>query len=210
MIKKQIIHLKNVVVFKILIYLLIFVFFFFIFPFLTRSLDVSLDARRNAKIKLQVLEKKIEFVNSSSDRIYQFASKYLDLQKEKGDLTCFIRQNLNDSYVNIAKDIGLDEKPVLYSSASPTIEQFNSNRHVEILTTDLSSVFMSKTIVESLAFIEAFYKALPEHSVMNSIDINMEELITPESLTRLVPDGVPSLIKNKVNIEIRKINIINE
>lgn len=207
MITKQIIHLKNVVVFKILIYFLIFVFFFVLFPFLQTNLKASVEATENAKIKLQDLENKIVFVNSASSTIHNYYNKYLDLKKEKFDLTCFIKQSLNESYLQIAKDIGVGSKPVLYSSASPMVKKFNNNRNIEILTTDISSVFMSKTLSESLRFIEEFYKILPEYSIINSIDINMEEIITPESLSRLSPDVTPSLIKNKVNMKVRKVNI---
>lgn len=210
MMKEQIIHLKNVIVFKILIYFLIFGFFFFLFPILKSNLQESLDATANAKIKLQDLEKKISFVNSSSSIIRSCYSRYLDLKKDKLDLTCFIKQSLNESYIKLAKDVGINSKPVLYSSASPVVEKFNNNRNIEILTTDISGVFMSRTLSESLVFIEEFYKILPEYSRLKSIDIDMEEIITPESLVLLSQDVKPSLIKNKVNIQIRKVNIVGE
>ncbi len=209
MITKQIIHLKNVVVFKVLIYFLILMFFFFIFPILNNNLEISIKSTENAKTKLQDLENKILFVNHSQDEIIASYNRYLAIEKSNFDLSCFLQKDLDESYQNLAREIGLDQKPALYSSANPLVEKFGGTRNIEIYTTNLISEFMSKTVYESLSFIERFYQILPKYQFLTSIDINMEELITPESINRLSKDIVPSLIKNKINMQVRQIHILS-
>lgn len=209
MITKQIIHLKNVVIFKVLIYFLILMFFFFIFPILNNNLKISIKSTENAKTKLQDLENKILFVNHSQDEIIASYNRYLAIEKSNFDLSCFLQKDLDESYQNLAREIGLDQKPALYSSANPLVEKFGGTRNIEIYTTNLISEFMSKTIYESLSFIERFYQILPKYQFLTSIDINMEELITPESINRLSKDFVPSLIKNKINMQVRQIHILS-
>lgn len=210
MIKKQIIHLKNVIVFKVLIYFLISIFFFVLFPILNSQLRYAIDATENSKVKLQDLENKLVFVNDERKTIQDSYKKYLEIKQQKIDFTCFIKQNLHESYLTLANQIGMDTKPMLYSSPTPLVEKFNNNKNIEILTTNLASIFMSKTFAESIVFIEKLYCMLPEYSIINNIDINMEELITPETLIRLSPDITPSLIKNKVNMQIRKVHIVTD
>lgn len=209
MITKQIIHLKNVVIFKVLIYFLILMFFFFIFPILNNYLEISIKSTENAKTKLQDLENKILFVNHSQDEIIASYNRYLAIEKSNFDLSCFLQKDLDESYQNLAREIGLDQKPALYSSANPLVEKFGGTRNIEIYTTNLISEFMSKTVYESLSFIERFYQILPKYQFLTSIDINMEELITPESINRLSKDIVPSLIKNKINMQVRQIHILS-
>lgn len=207
MINQKIIHLKNVIIFKVLIYLLCITFFFILLPIMNNMFYEAINNSHIAKEQFQDMEDKIEFVNNSRDKITAAYNTYLDESKSKFDLGCFIKQDLNQQFLSLANELNLKEKPVLFSSTSPTSEQFNNNRNIEILTTKLMSKFRSKSVEESINFIRLFYEKLPNYNNLTSFDIEVEDFITPNSINQLAPDIDPSLINNTSNMEIKQIKL---
>lgn len=209
MMNNKIIHLKNVIIFKILIYILSITFFAFILPILQSSLDYSKNKTKIAKSELQDLESKLAFINNSQDIIKQSYQEYSEETKKPFDISCFLHSELNQKYINLAKNFNLPEDPKLFSSSKQTIDNFEKSQRIKILTTKITLSFKVQNLNSALDFILGAYMQLPKYSAITSFDINNPDFITPESINELKANITPAIIRTSTNMLIREIKVKN-
>ncbi len=210
MIREQIVHLKNVIIFKILIYLLCVIFFSILAPIANSNIISSLRNISEAQKELTDLRKKIELVKNEKTQIYDAYKLYLDAVNSNFDVECFIKDDLNKDYIQIASNIGLQEIPRLFCSAAPDVQSFNNSRYIETSSTKLMTQFKSRTIQESIDFIRLCYEQIPLYKTITSFDISLDDSITPNSIRRLSPNITPSLISSSANMYIKEIKVTHK
>lgn len=203
----HIIHLKNIIIFKILIYILCTTFFFVFLPTSEKMLQDATHSANLAEEQLMTLENKVAFVKDSTQKIEQSYQAYLEQIKSSFDLSCFLHTTLNDSYIELGKKFNLGEKPTLYSSTEQSTEDLNKLQDVKILTTNIMLTFKAVNIQESINFIKQAYMHLPQYSIITSFDIDDPDIITPSSIEKLEVNTKPSIVTCKSNMVIREIKL---
>lgn len=205
----KIIHLKNVIIFKILIYILCVTFFCFIFPISQDALKYSINKTNIAKSELQDLENKLAFIKNAQDVINSSYQTYTSESKSSFDMSCFIHQDLNKKYMELGHSFNLTQSPKLFSSTTQSMDDLYNSQSITILSTKIMLSFKTASISSAIGFIIEAYKQLPKYSLITSFDIENPDFITPESIHDLKANIMPSIITTSVNMLLREIKTKN-
>lgn len=179
-------------------------------PIAGGNVTSSLKNISEAQKELVDLRNKIQLVKNEKTEIYKAYKIFLDNINSNFDVECFIRDELNKNYIKLGSDMGLQERPRLFCSAAPDVENFDNARDIEILSTKLMTQFKSRTIQESIDFIRLCYEQITVHKLITSFDISLDDSIKPDSIKRLSADVTPSLISSKANMQIKEIRVIQK
>ncbi len=205
----KIIHLKNIIIFKILIYILCITFFCFIFPISQDTLQDSINKTNIARSELQDLENKVAFITNAQDIINSSYQDYTSESKSPFDVSCFIHSDLNKKYIELGNSFNLTQTPKLFSSTTQSINDSYNSQSITILTTKIMLSFKAENISKSIDFIVEAYKQLPKYSLITSFDIENPDFITPQSIHALKANVIPSIITTNINMLIREIQTKN-
>jgi len=209
MLKPQIIHLKNVIVFKMVVVLLLGGFFFWMMPRTQDSLDDSKKRLELATYELNAISEKVTFVKNNSGTVAATYGEYAAALKNPFDVSCLEKEALIQQLDAIAAQFHLRTQPNMEIAPIPSMEKFNNNDNVQVMTSDLTIKFPAQGFMHALSFTKAAYNILPTYSLLASIDIEASTVITPLVLDELSTTKKPQLIDCKLDVEIREIKASN-
>jgi hypothetical protein len=207
MLETQIIHLKNVIVFKIVVCTLIFSLFFWLIPSGRSRLDDSMQHKEIAISELEAVESKVQFIKESSSLVGSTYQAYLDALKNPFSVSCIAQEGLVAGLTTLGEQFRLRDRPMLQLQPIPTMERFRSNPSVQILTTTLDLSFPAQGFAHALGFSKAAYKILPIYSLLDSVIIEANSVITPSTITELAVGAEPQLIDARLGIKMREIKV---
>ena len=207
MLRQQIIRLKNIIVFKIVIAMMCGIFLFWRLPYSILELSDSLNDLRSAHAELDDIKEKVHFTMASKGVVDATYSLYSEALKAPTSVSCISMEALNTKLVDLGKQFRLQHNPVMTAAEVPKIDQFDESQTISILSTDMTISLTSQGFSHGLAFISEAYKILPTYSIITGIHIRARETITPSTLQILTVNAPPELIDTELNFRTREIKV---
>lgn len=205
MLRQQTIRLKNIIVFKVAICILFGGFIVWRIPAGNEELQNSIISLNEAYSELADIEAKVRFTKESKDIIDSTYQTYTEALKVPFSVSCIIKDKVEQKLNILGQHFRLKSNPVMNLSQAPVIVKFNESNVVQILSTDIALSFPAQGFMHALAFTREAYNALPVYSLLTSIHIEENDIITPSTLNLLANNIEPQLIDGELRIQTREI-----
>lgn len=203
MLNNLVIHLKNIIFFKLVIYALLVLGLLLLAPVFKENLAKSVAQKEKAIAILDNVKHKLTLITESSDQVEETITQYDLLITDKIDLGCkkttqFIKQlmNLNTQYKLLA--------PITYSLSNNYDYKESITSHN--ITIECNIIDIEFTVSNQNQFIlvqKNIYDILPAGSVILEEHIETLDTITPSMIEQLERNYSPNLLRIKIKLMLR-------
>ena len=170
MLDKLVIHLKNIIFFKAIIYVVIAIVLFILMPIFKEDLAKSANRQLESQAFLSAATLKLESIKDFEDKILATNEKYKKLMKHAAAPSCFERNKL------ISNMSLLSERHQLFEPIKIKITRNfdgknipNTNGHIQIHYYDIKINFKASDYYSLLTIIREIYLLLPAGSTVTSV-----------------------------------------
>lgn len=206
MIDKAVIHLKNIVFFKVIIYITISVVLSLLVPKFMDELDATKDKKHNLEVALDILKDKSESSGSFEAKIVGINNKYLELKNTSSypnysEITNFAK------YVKLISEKHKLSEPVQIK-VMPDLN-YNKTRlnngplHMKYY--NITITIHAKTYDSLLNVIREVGEVIPKGALITNTKIIKTDALTPDIIEKLSTNKTPDFISTKMHIQLRKI-----
>ncbi|PCJ29851.1 MAG: hypothetical protein COA94_00395 [Rickettsiales bacterium] len=206
MLYKLIIHLKNIIFFKVIIYVIGLVLLFVLIPIFQESYEQALQRKEKSTKFLKSTALKLDSIMDFEDKILGVNNDYLRLIKNSGKIGCAQRAKLLKNLKPLSEKYKLFEpmnisllRYVGHESAFKT----NSNIKINLYVLEVNFTAANYNII--LRILRDIYRMLPKRSNVADISVNKVEGLTPDIISKLNYDRAPGELDVKIKIYLREI-----
>lgn len=208
MIEKYILHMKNIIFLKAVLYFLSIIALSFLLSNFKEDLLIS-NARYEKALKMfNKSQAKLEAITNSTNEIFETYEKYESVIGPYAQDSCKQR-------VNIAMDIkGLKEK---YNLANPIYVGFttsfqgeglfSSRDKVSIKNYDLKVEFTSSSLDRAVEVFKEVFKKTPENTIITSAEFTNNELLNSVQIGNLSVNKRPELVRSRIIMRLRTLSL---
>jgi hypothetical protein len=205
MLEKLLIHLKNIIFFKIIIYLLLFVGFSIIAPILQKELDHAQINKEKAYNALKDIKIKLQSINEFGSKLSSIEKKYNNLLNGY-ESECKNIAEMTKNLEKISKDYKSSEEiEMIFSPAYDYDENITKAKNFKIIYYYLDLKFTALDIKEVVSLSEEIFRILPKTAIILQENIEFSENITPDNLNNLGHLNKPHLINSKIKVMLRNV-----
>jgi len=206
MLDKLVVHLKNIIFFKIIIYLLLIICFVLLIPVFTNDLEKSSQRKQKANSFLREAALQIESIKDFEDKIVTINNDYNSLITSTGDLDCIRRTEFINTVESLATKYGLFEPiSIKISKGFDGETSFANNENVKISYHTADIHFKTLDPYQLLNITHDLRSIIPQGSVVLSSNLRSIDALTPEIINELTPTKAPELLEVKIKILLRDI-----
>lgn len=207
MLDKLIIHLKNVLFFKIVIYLLIAtILFFVIIPILRANLIKLSERKEVARIFLNQATQKLTLMSNFEENIFELNNGYEELIKNSSDYSC-----INSNYL-ISNLKSLETKYNLFQPIAISISRLFGNNDtikkqdtVKINYYEATISFQALNPEDIIQISQEVNSLLPNGSIINYTQVKKIDVLTPNIIEKLSTEKLPGLYNVILKAYLREI-----
>ncbi|MDP4709265.1 MAG: hypothetical protein NWS20_04630 [Rickettsiaceae bacterium] len=206
MLDKLVIHLKNIIFFKAIIYVVIAIVLFILMPIFKEDLAKSANRQLESQAFLSAATLKLESIKDFEDKILATNEKYKKLMKHAAAPSCFERNKL------ISNMSLLSERHQLFEPIKIKITRNfdgknipNTNGHIQIHYYDIKINFKASDYYSLLTIIREIYLLLPAGSTVTSTKIETLNVLTPDIVDKLNPNQAPGLTNIDIKVKLREV-----
>lgn len=206
MLDKLIIHLKNIIFFKAVIYIIMTIILFTLIPIFSEDLEDSSIKNKKSYALLQTSKSKLKSIVNFENTILNTKENYEALISKANNQGCLDRTKLTNQIATLNTKYSLFEPIFIRIS-----RQFNNETtqnyasHVKINHYEIKIAFKSKDPVTMLMICNELYKMLPYGSIVTNTSIATYEALTPDIINKLNTKNAPGLLAVKMKIQLREI-----
>ncbi len=206
MLDKLIIHLKNIIFFKAVIYIIMTIILFTLIPIFSEDLEDSSIKNKKSYALLQTSKSKLKSIVNFENTILNTKENYEALISKANNQGCLDRTKLTNQIATLNTKYSLFEPIFIRIS-----RQFNNETaqnyasHVKINHYEIKIAFKSKDPVTMLMICNELYKMLPYGSIVTDTSIATHEALTPDIINKLNTKNAPGLLAVKMKIQLREI-----
>lgn len=206
MLDKLIIHLKNIIFFKAVIYIIVTIILFTLIPIFSEDLEDSSIKNKKSYALLQTSKSKLKSIVNFESKILGTKESYKALISKANNHGCLDRTKLTNQIATLNTKYSLFE-PIFVRIS----RQFNNEAtqnyasHVKINHYEIKIAFKSKDHVTMLMICNELYKMLPYGSIVTSTSIATHDALTPDIISKLNTKNAPGLLEVKMKIQLREI-----
>ena len=206
MLDKLIIHLKNIIFFKAVIYGIIIITLFTLIPIFSHDLEKSSIRNIKSYDLLQESKFKLTSIVNFKDKILNTKKNYKALILKEANQGCLDRTALINKIASLNKKHSLFEPIfVRISKEYPGKETQNYSSNVLINNYTIKISFKSKNPTTMLMICSELYKFFPYGSVISNINIETLNALTPDVIGKLTTKNSPGFLSVKMNVKLREI-----
>lgn len=206
MLDKLVIHLKNIIFFKAVIYIIIAILLFTLLPIFANSLEDDSYKQKKSYALLQTAKLKLESIEKFESNTLQTKEKYQKLLSIAKHQSCLNRNALINKINTLNKKYTLFE-PIfirisrLFDSSIATI----STSNIKMNNYNIKIAFKAKDHITMLMLCNDLYNMLPNGSIITDTNIKSIDALTPDVISKLNTKNTPGLLDVTMNIQLREI-----
>lgn len=206
MLDKLVIHLKNIIFFKAIIYIIIVIILFALIPVFSDDLEDSSYKNKKSYSLLQTAESKLQSIVNFENKILNTEQKYKDLISKAKNQGCLNRTALIEEINTLNTKYTLFEPIFIRISRlfDDEITQ-NSSSNIKITHYEVKIAFKAKDHSTMLMICNDLYNMLPYGSTVTSTDVQSVDALTPDTISKLNTKNSPGLLEIKMSIQLREI-----
>jgi len=206
MLDKLVIHLKNVIFFKAIIYIIALIALFLLIPVIKENLTTASERYNKAYSFLQDADLKLDSIINFEDEILKKHEQYDALSNQHEHLGCINRTRITHSIKQLANKYNLLE-PISTDIARifNTGQTANTSGHIKLHHYELNVQFKPKNYADLFIMTKHIYNLLPKGSIVISTKVNSIDALTPKIVNILNKNNAPAPINVKMKIHLREI-----
>ncbi len=206
MLDKLIIHLKNIIFFKAVIYLIITIILFALIPIFSEDLEDSSIKNKKSYTLLQTSKSKLKSIVNFENKILNTKENYKALISKAKNQNCLDRTELINQITTLNTKYSLFE-PIFIRISKKFNDEITQNyaSHVKINHYEIKIAFKSKDHVTMLMICNELYKMLPYGSIVTNTSIATHGALTPDIISKLNTKNAPGLLEVNMKIQLREI-----
>ena len=206
MLGKFVIHLKNIIFFKAIIYVILIIILFSLIPIFKNNLVKSSQRKQKSYSFLKTATLKLESIVDFEDKIENTNKIYKELVNRPSDIACMNRTNLINNMNLLSKKHQLFEPINVKISRNFDLDKtLNTNGHIKINYYEANIKFTALNYHKLLVICQELYQLLPKGAVVISTNIRKIEALTPKIIDKLNIAKSPGLLSVKMQIQLREI-----
>lgn len=206
MLDKLVIHLKNIIFFKLVVYLICIILLGALIPRFQNQLVKSVVRKEKVEILFNRSSTQLNSIVAFEKRIAETNLKYKELLRNSAKNSCDIKTELLKNVTLISK------KYNLYEPITATIVRIfeiaaiqNKNSQIKLHQYEVVINFAVDSNEEVLNLSDDICATLPQGSVVMGAQIKKFQALTPTIIEKLSTKGSPSLIGVSIKILLREI-----
>jgi len=206
MLDKLIIHLKNIIFFKAVIYIIITIILFSLIPVFSNDLEDALAKNKQSYNLLQTSKSRLASIINFEDKILYTREAYNELIEKAKNYPCVDRTELVNKISTLNAKYSLFE-PIFVRISRQFDNDITKNyaSNIKINYYDISISFKSKDHMSMMMICNELYKMLPYGSIVISTNINEYNALTPDIIGKLNTKNAPGFIEVKMEVQLREI-----
>jgi hypothetical protein len=206
MLDKLVVHLKNIIFFKAVLYIIITIILFTMIPVFSGDLqDTSIKYKKSYSL-LQTAKTKLKSILNFEDTIFNTKDKYKELISQSKNHDCLNRTTLIKQINTLNKKHSLFE-PIFVRISRQFDDEITSasNSNVKVNHYEIEISFRATDRGKMLMVCNDLYDILPKGSLVTNTSIKSVEALTPEIISRLNTKNEPGLLEIDMNIQLSEI-----
>lgn len=205
MLDKFVIHLRNIIFFKTILYIILLATLLAITPILLKNFNSTLEKKSKASDFLESTSTKLESIKNFGSKIYDLDNKYKRVNKQFFGSDCVIRKKLEESILFLTEEYNLDQIVKIKTTKVLNSSEFTENNNLKINYYAIELSFNINNYNKLLMLLSDLFKLIPNGSVVTNIRINYLNAITPYTLKSLKNNHQLNLIDTKIEIIVKEI-----
>lgn len=206
MLDKLVVHLKNIIFFKTIVYLLLITAIALLIPIFTRDLEKASQRKLRANSFLREASLQIESIKDFEDKIVALNNDYNSLIASTEDLACVKRTKFINMVKSFTTKYELFEPiSIKMSKGFDQESSLANNEHVKIDYHTADIQFKTLDPYHLLTITQDLCSIMPQGSVVLSSNLRSIDALTPEIINELTTAKAPELLEVKVKILLRDI-----
>lgn len=207
---KLIIHLKNVLFFKAVIYVLLIIGLVSVNPMANNQIEDLLQKRDRARTFLEQATLKLQSIQDFEGRIMDIHSRYKDLSEINGKKGCrerskFIKR-MNHFLAKTYNKNSFDDFKIVVREVRSLSSGTRETQNIGIKPYEGIITLKAKNYYEFSRFIEYMSNNLPVGSIITKCEIENQKTLTPDIISQLSEYTKPLLFDAKISVLFREIN----
>ena len=206
MLEKFIINIKNVIFFKLVVYLLIIGFLLWLMPMLKEDYNDSIERMQNAEKSFSEAAIKLYSIIESEEKILNTYHSYEEILNTPPEHICILRATMINKIKTLAAGYDIELANVMFSQVFKDNEQGLAGG-VKIKNYNVGARFTTPDIIAFQNMIKQIYAAMPEYSIVTLAQIENDEFLDPNLVWSLTPSSKPNLLRAQLNVRVRELSI---
>lgn len=206
MLDKLIIHLKNIIFFKAVLYIITAIILFTLIPVFSDDLEDSLAKNKQSYNLLQTSRTRLASIANFEDKILYTRENYKELITKARNYPCLDRTEFINQVSTLNAKYSLFE-PIFVQISRQFDNEITQNyaSNIKMNHYEIKISFKSEDHMSMIMICNEIYKMLPYGSVVTSTSIKEHNALTPDIIGKLNTKKVPGLIEIKMEIQLREI-----
>lgn len=206
MLDKLVIHLKNIIFFKSIIYLICATLLIMLIPIFQEELLKSNYKKEKAQEFLVQAQMSLNSITSLEAKIVETNKNFKYLMANSGKQGCRDRMDLLQNLESISKKYNLSE-PISSEISRLFDLGYPGSKASDVKFRDYQIVvnFAVNTTQEILEIVEEICDILPAGAFVTSTEVKKIDTLTPEIINKFPSKGIPGLIDVSMKILTREI-----
>lgn len=206
MLNKIIVNLKNIIFFKLVLYATFTIILFILIPTFTNDLTNASQKKQKAYTYLESATIKLESIVDFEIKVTEINNSYQKLKDRPKETECSERNKLVNNIKLLSTKYQLFEPINIRVIKAYNINKApNTNGHVQLNYYNVALKFKTSNYSTLLLLFNDIIYLLPKGAVVEKIEINKMDILTPEIISNLTSSGDPDIIDVKMNIKLREI-----
>lgn len=206
MLKKLAAHLKNVILFKAILYSLLLIALSVLVPLFRQELEASSKDNEMAKESLIETTQKLESIVNSEGKILDIAKRYNKTLDRSDKQSCKYRSNLMSDVMKLANKYNLPDPIAIGIYKMNMVDsRVPDNSQVRIEDYAAAVNYISPNFEKSLSIAQEIYSLMPIGTVILNIEIRNNEVLDPVAISKLSKLAVPNFIHSNMEMRIGEI-----
>lgn len=206
MLDKLVVHLKNIIFFKAIIYILIIIILSISIPIIQNNLNISFLKKQKANVYLQDVALKLESIADFKSKIIEINKYFNFLVNENKDPSCTLRIKFVDDIKKLGTKYQLFEPIKITSSRIYSADMnLTSTNHLEISYYTVDVNLKVSDYSQYLMLTNDLYSLMPLGSVILTTNITEIEGLSPSTIEKLNLKKAPDNIELTITILLRNV-----
>lgn len=213
MLRSFIIHLKNIIFFKLVMYFLGISSILLILQIFNQDYQNSIKKTYYTEELLAQETLKLYSIKNSEHKILNTYIKYKNILSMPYQQNCLERIKLIDKIISLSPKYNLNEpitiniKQEFMSNIKPLISE--DKYGVKIRNYDLKIKFATQNFLTFGQVIREIYANMPENTIILSIEVQKEDILEPDTIYKLSTKKAPDVVFAKLTMRIREL-VLNQ
>ncbi|RTK92786.1 MAG: hypothetical protein EKK61_02680 [Rickettsiales bacterium] len=206
MLDKLVVHLKNIIFFKAIIYILIIIILSISIPIIKNDLNISFIKKQKATVYLQDVALKLESITDFNGKIIEINKYFNSLVNENRDPGCTFRIKFVDDIKKLGAKYELFEPIKIKSSRIYSADMnLTSTNHLEISYYTVDIHLKVSDYSQYLMITNDLYSLMPLGSVILTANIREIEGLSPTTVENLNLKKAPDNIELTITVLLRNV-----